>query len=406
MNTLLSRLVALVLLSLPSAAWSNPCPLDGELVRRIVACRSTVTTAQCRRVAEAIGCSVVHELPLINAIVITVPERGADGHEAKLKGQVEVESVEADRKVRWLNAAMPSPRSVLESARLADVPAAPGKPLASPSLEISRSWGVDRVKAPALWPVTEGAGVKVAVIDTGIDATHADLGASVAGGWNAVNPEKPADWKDGQGHGTHVAGTIAGRRDGLGVVGVAPGAKLYAVKVLDEDGNGSYADVIAGLDWAVRNRMQVANMSLGADEGSPALRAAVRNAAKLGLVIVAAAGNSEGGPVSFPGVYPETIAVSASDRDDRFASFSSVGPEVDLIAPGAEILSTMPGGAYESLSGTSMAAPHVAGLAALAIARGARGVNAVLGVLSRAAKPLPGLPREKQGAGLVDAGKL
>ena len=226
----------------------------------------------------------------------------------------------------------------------------------------------------------------------------------MAGGFNAVDPKK--SYKDDQGHGTHVAGTIAAARDGKGVVGVAPLASLYAVKVLDADGNGNFSDVIAGIEWAAKNKMDVANMSLGSDEGNESLRLAVVAAEKAGVVIVAAAGNSSGGPVSFPGTYPQTIAVAASDKTDKFAFFSSKGAEVDLIAPGADINSTKMDGGYEENSGTSMAAPHVAGLAALAIASGARGLAQVKRALEAASAPLKDLKPEEQGKGLPDAAKL
>ena len=147
-------------------------------------------------------------------------------------------------------------------------------------------------------------------------------------------------------------------------------AKLYAVKVLDADGNGGYSSVIAGIEWAAKKGIKVANMSLGADEGSEALKRAITAANKAGLLIVAAAGNG-GGPVGFPASYPETLAVGASDIKDGVADFSSRGPEVDFIAPGVDVKSVKMEGGWEELSGTSMAAPHVAGLAALAVARGA-----------------------------------
>jgi subtilisin family serine protease len=189
---------------------------------------------------------------------------------------------------------------------------------------------------------------------------------------------------------------------------VAPKARLYAVKVLDADGSGNLSDVIDGIVWAAKNGMQVANMSLGAPSDSDAMHRAVRFAKGSGLVIVAAAGNS-GGSVGFPGQYPEVITVSASDSDDKIASFSSRGPQVKFIAPGVDVVSDKLGGGFISYNGTSMATPHVTGLAALAVSQGWTGLSGPDGVynqLKKAAKPLPGLSADEQGAGMIDAGKL
>ncbi|HBL17644.1 MAG: hypothetical protein A2X36_14660 [Elusimicrobia bacterium GWA2_69_24] len=266
--------------------------------------------------------------------------------------------------------------------------------------EDEQPWGIQRVNAKGAWPRTEGAGVKVAVIDTGIDFNHPDLKANYAGGYNAIDSQKPP--MDDNSHGTHVAGTIAGVRDGKGVVGVAPKAKLYAVKVLDADGGGSLSSIIKGLVWTANNGMQVANMSLGAPMGTVFMRLAVKYARARGVVIMAAAGN-EGGPVGYPAAYGDTIAISASDSKDKIAEFSSRGKEVDFIAPGVDVKSSVPGGGYDRYSGTSMATPHMTGLAALAVAQGATGFDGVMASLKRASKKLPGLTANEQGNGLVDA---
>ncbi|PCI38127.1 MAG: peptidase S8, partial [Elusimicrobia bacterium] len=181
---------------------------------------------------------------------------------------------------------------------------------------------------------------------------------------------------------------------------------LYAVKVLDAQGRGSYESVIAGIQWAVENKMDVANMSLGGDETTEAMHDAVKAAAAAGLAIVAAAGNN-GGKVGYPAAYPETITIAASDSNDRGASFSSRGPEVDLVAPGVQVNSTWKGGGYRKLDGTSMACPHAAGLAVLAVAaKGVHGVNAVRKAMIAAATKISGIAGPNQGHGMVDAGKL
>ncbi len=328
-------------------------------------------------------------------------------------------SIETDRRDEWIESAqisfqttlLPSLSSVMSGLNMPKVSAFVQNPMASERAAQRReeTWGINRVHAPAAWPITEGMGVKVAVIDTGIDASHPDLSGSVDGGYSAITKtENPADYQDDNGHGTHVSGTIAGHRDGKGIVGVAPRARLYAVKVLDADGWGSLSDVIDGIVWAAMKRMDVANISLGTSVDSEALKRAVSFARGAGVVIVAAAGNSSG-TVSFPGAYEDTIAVTASDSADNLADFSSRGPEVDFIAPGLDVLSAKMGGGFISYSGTSMAAPHVAGLAALVVSQGYVGRNGPDGVfaqLKKAARPLPILSAQMQGAGMIDAGKF
>lgn len=229
--------------------------------------------------------------------------------------------------------------------------------------------GVSQVKAPPAWDSSRGKGIRVAVLDTGIDGLHPDLIANYKGGVSFVPGESPAD---GNGHGTHCAGTIGAALNGIGVVGVAPAASLYAVKVLSNSGNGNWSWLIAGISWSIANKMRVLSMSLGGGSAPGALEAMCNLAFAKGLLLVAAAGNSgappAGAPTSvlFPGRYKNVIAVSAIDSASALAPFSSRGPEVELCAPGVNILSTIPGGGYGLKSGTSMACPHVSGGAAVA----------------------------------------
>jgi subtilisin family serine protease len=233
-----------------------------------------------------------------------------------------------------------------------------------------------------------GAGsvnVDVAVIDTGIDVTHPDL--VVAGGTNCNSGKS---YNDGNGHGTHVAGTIGAKDDANGVVGVAPGARLWAVRVLNNAGSGSWSSVICGIDWVTANAgtIEVANMSLGGSGSDTScndggLHRAICNSVASGVTYAVAAGNeSDDAQNHVPAAYDEVMTVSAladfngaagagaapscrADQDDSFADFSNFGADVDLIAPGVCILSTWKGGAYNTISGTSMATPHVTGAAAL-----------------------------------------
>ncbi len=405
---------AILALLLPAAASAQFCPLSaGDTIKKIVACKPGVSTALCREHAQSVGCSVVRELPLIGAIVIEVPAVREKVALAKLKANTDVNLVETDRKLKWLRAgpvtAMPAfefpdaARDILR--RIAELkPKAPAE-LAPGAPDPEQPWGIRRVNAQSAWttPRGQGAGAVIAVIDTGVSRTHPDLIGQVIGGFNALEGAQPGAWEDDEGHGTHVAATIAGKRDKEGVVGVAPMAKIVAVKVLDAD--GGFSDVIAGIEWAASKGIKVANMSLGADEGSEALRRAVAAAAAKGMTIVAASGNS-GGPVGFPAAYDEAIAVAASDEQDNVAIFSSRGPQVDFVAPGVKVKSARLGGGYVDLDGTSMATPHVAGLAALAVLKGATNPLAVRKALESAATPLPGAGRELQGAGMIDAAKL
>jgi subtilisin family serine protease len=259
-------------------------------------------------------------------------------------------------------------------------------------------WGIDRIDAEYAWATSTGEGVNVAVVDTGIDYTHPDLAGNCAGGINIINPRK--SYKDDDktfSHGTHVAGTIAAENNAIGVVGVAPKASLYGVKVLSGSGSGFLDDIILGIEWCVDNNIQIANMSLGTTANITSLEDACRIAAYDGLIIVAAAGNEYGGPVIYPAAYSSTIAVSATTSSDDLAVFSSVGSQVNIAAPGQSIYSTRLNGEYDTLSGTSMAAPHVAGVLALELS-----VNITNTNIYATADDIGGTASQF-GAGLIDA---
>lgn len=243
-------------------------------------------------------------------------------------------------------------------------------------------WGVDRIDADLVWSNANvtGTGVKVAVVDTGVDLQHPDLAANIGAGIDIVNGDGTA--QDDNGHGTHVAGIIAAVDNSEGVIGVANTAVIMPVKVLDRNGSGYTSDVYAGVDWAVANGAQVINLSLGGPSPTTTGETSINNAVAAGVVVCAAAGNDGDGdpnnedPPSYPGAYDAAIAVASTDPDDSVSSFSTSGPWVDLAAPGRDIYSTYwhrrKGGTstYATLSGTSMATPHVAGAAALVIAGG------------------------------------
>lgn len=224
--------------------------------------------------------------------------------------------------------------------------------------------GVAQIKAPAAWDCTRGKGIKVAVLDTGIDYNHPDLKANYKFGISFVPDEStPMDYNS---HGTHCSGTIAAALNGAGVVGVAPAAYLYAVKVLSRTGSGNWSWLIAGIDWCINKKgLKLMSMSMGGAGAPSALEAMCNAAWSKGALLIAAAGNN-GGAVIEPARYASVVAVSAIDSANAIAPFSSRGPEVELCAPGVNVLSTVPGGGYGIKSGTSMACPHVTGSAALA----------------------------------------
>ena len=239
-------------------------------------------------------------------------------------------------------------------------------------------WNIEMVGANRVWDRVTGAGVKVAVLDTGIDDDHPDL--SVFGGASMVPAS--TSWDDDNGHGTHCAGIIGARHNAVGVVGVAPESRLYAVKVLNSRGTGYLSWILAGMGWAEQNGMDVVSMSLGSNVDAPdapcalAYQRAAERLEAAGCITVAAAGNNGRDPdnpwVGNPARCAGFMAVAAVDRNKRLASFSSRGPAslcrecgVEIAAPGVSINSTTRGGGYGLKSGTSMACPHVSGAAAL-----------------------------------------
>ncbi|HCE98601.1 MAG: hypothetical protein A2X34_08585 [Elusimicrobia bacterium GWC2_51_8] len=357
---------------------------------------------------ESLGGRVTKQFQIIDALVAVFPDSVKDAGIYSLKG---ITNVEEDRYIKWIEEVSmnATPFPSVENA-LSMIHAGEGwethvftdiRPATDPAGE-EIPWGVKRVNASGAWNFTEGAGIKVAVIDTGIDYTHPDLQANYAGGYNTII--STATPMDDHGHGTHVAGTIGAIRDSNGVAGVAPMARLYAVKVLDKNGSGTYSNVISGIEWAAQNKMDVINMSLGGGGAMDAMAKVITAANLAGVTIVCAAGN-DSGPVNYPAKYPESIAVSASNSTDGIAYFSSRGKEIAFIAPGVNVYSTYKDGKYATLSGTSMACPHVAGLAALAAAAGAKTPEAVRETLTKSASSLSLTPTE-EGAGMIDAAKL
>lgn len=222
-------------------------------------------------------------------------------------------------------------------------------------------WGISRIGADKVWSSGSGNGVKVAVIDTGIQIDHPDLQSNIIQGYDFVNNDSNA--MDDNGHGTHVAGIIASVQNQVGTIGASFSAKLMPVKVLNSSGYGYLSDVAKGIYYAADNGARVINLSLGSTVDSPTLRDAVYYASSKGVLVVAAAGNNSGEPCMYPGAYSYAVCVVATDSNNKLASFSNLGGE--LAAPGVSNYSTYLGSSYRYLSGTSMATPHVSGASAL-----------------------------------------
>jgi subtilisin len=365
-----------------------------------------------------------------NALTVRAPRRRLKG----LAGRADVRYVEADVEFR-----------------LVDSSPAPSLP-ADPSAQIEPSgqtlpYGVDRIDADVAHDEgVTGSGVHVAVVDTGIDSTHPDLrenlgeGKSFIPGIGTIFEERYPPWQDDIGHGTACAGIVGAVDNERGVVGVAPDVTLHAVKALTALGSGPASQIAAGVEYVARKGWDVANLSVGSRRPSALVREAIRFADERGVLLVAASGN-DGRPatppeapapdgeddtpppggssptppgtkrlpagVSYPAAFPEVVAVGATTKGDGLASFSSTGPEIALAAPGVNILSTAAFGGYVRLSGTSFAAPHVAGAAALLIgadvgADGDATSDAIRQRLVETAEDV-GLSSTEGGAGLVDA---
>jgi serine protease len=325
---------------------------------------------------------------------------------------IEIGSVSPDREDAVLDALSHEP-GVVHAERMEVFRASfvPDDPL------YNDQWHLKRVGAETAWEYGCGRGVTVAVVDTGVAcfdkgpfSRGSDLaGTRCEGGKNFVNDSDEA--YDDQGHGTHVAGTVAQTtNNGRGTAGLAFCATLMPVKVLNKFGWGTLADVAEGVRFAADHGAQIVNMSLGGPRPSRILEDAVDYARDKGVLVVAAAGNS-GRAVGYPAAYDGVLAVSATDSNDKIAWFSSRGPQVGIAAPGVGVTqqTICQGGRnkcelFGTFNGTSMASPHVAGSAALLMGLGVTDASAAKGVLTDTARQVPGAKPELFGAGIVDAG--
>lgn len=310
-----------------------------------------------------------------------------------LNNDPSVVSIEVDQKVNLL-------KSVMTSAPVATAATA------------YNQWNYTALQLHPIHVHRIGSGTLVAVIDSGVNRTGTDLNgtgqvAQVLDGCDWVtsptNVCRGTGVVDENGHGTHVAGIIAAKNDGFGITGVAPGSQILPLRVLDASGSGYLSDIAAAIDYAVSNNADVINLSLGGTANFYLIEDAVNRAVNAGVVVVAAAGNS--GPSntlpSYPAAYGSVIAVAATDSSGTVASYSNQGAYLDIAAPGSAIISTYPNG-YASLSGTSMASPHVAGIAAMMLEAGISAADIKSRLQSTADNSIPRNNTNRYGAGIVN----
>lgn len=330
----------------------------------------------------------------------------AENHSIKIKKQLPLVNAylcEVDTSLPSYQSLAKNPAiDFIEDDYILNIQVMPSEPLYIGRRAQEIPWGVKRINAPPVWKHISGDGIRVGIIDTGIDLSHPDLKENIK---DVYGPLDCKNIEDDNGHGTHVAGTIAALDNDIGVIGVSPKVSIYSAKAFDGRGRGRVSNIIESLNWCIKKKVHVINMSFGFTMRSFALERAIKEVYRHNIVMIAAAGNSGGdNKVMYPAKYSEVIATAASDINDGVASFSSGGLEVDVLAPGVDIISTYIGGKYKKLSGTSMASPHVTGACALLLSRHNLSPEQVKSVLSYTAKDL-GHPREKQGAGLINASK-
>jgi subtilisin family serine protease len=424
---------------------------SSDSLRKIVVFQDGTSAQVQQQVVARSGSQLLNLLALVNGATIALPTESAAQALAILQDNPTVMGVYEDLTV-----------SGQDGGGDNVIVITPGEP---PALE-SYPWGLKAIHVPETHVETsglKGAGVTVAILDTGIDITHPDLSKNIKGGYNALAGQDPKNYQDDNGHGTHMAGIIAARMNNLGIIGAASQAKIMAVKVLNQNGGGRLSDLLNGLGWVQANKIKVVNMSLGFSEDSPLLEQAIKRLYDAGVIMVASAGNqgvtcaqdgggddgggddgggddgggddgggddgggddgggddgggddgggdsscqSAPGGVNYPARYLWVISVAATNGAGEITAYSQSGPKVDIAAPGGSksgprILSTNKGGGYGWGSGTSQAAAHVSGAITLVLQKNPKmSFDEVLTLLQSNAADLD-VPEERQGAGLID----
>lgn len=278
-------------------------------------------------------------------------------------------------------------------------------------------WSITAFDLPKAWEHSQGEGIVIAVLDTGCQLDHEDLKDNLLEGMNFVKPNEPP--VDKLGHGTHCCGILVAENNEIGVVGVCPKAKVVPVKVLDDRGGGNLLNVSNGIRWAADNNVDIITMSLGARCKLQQVRKSIQYAESKNIPVFVAAGNvGNTKEIFYPANYPETIAIGAIDENFERAKFSNTGYELDFMAPGVDILSTIPDNWYSVYSGTSMSTPFAAGIAALLLSyvRNKKTnleintVNDLRNILRKYTIPVKNVdlnnPKFYQGFGIIDARKF
>jgi len=343
-KTIVALLVAILLISLfPTIVFAsppdNPAAIsDFSPEQILVKFKPDVSLPEAAEIHRQLGGQVKDSIAGIGVRVVTVP-----------KGQAmeKAQAYSSNARVAYAE-----PDFVAEAIGSPDDPG------------LGNQWGMVKIQAPRAWEVTTGStSINIAIVDTGVDLDHPDLAGKIV---SNINFSTSGTVDDVYGHGTHVAGIAAAMtNNGIGVAGLGYTSTIMNVKVLGDTGSGAYSGVASGIIWAADNGAEVINLSLGGSSASSTLEDAINYAWSKGVVVVAAAGNNGDTTPSYPAYYTNCVAVAATDTDDTLAYFSNYGKWVDVAAPGVSIYSTLKDNGYGYKSGTSMASPHVAGLAAL-----------------------------------------
>jgi len=334
-------------------------PLDYVAGRLLVGFEPQTPASEKALIHERFGGQVIRDIPALNVQVLRFEDEDALAMVSAYQALDQVVFAEPDY-IASIKGMPDGPALAVDALSPDGVLRTPNDPL------LSRQWHHETIESQGAWDVVSGNNVIVAVVDTGVMCTHADLQGRCVAGYDFVFNDN--DPRDDHGHGTHVSGIASAATDNaVGVAGVGWGAKIMPVKALDRTGNGGHSAIAAGITWAVDHGADVINLSLGGFFTSGTLRTAVAYAIDRNVVVVAAAGNEATSNPTYPASYPGVIGVSATTPSDQRASFSNFGVHVDVAAPGTGILSTTPDGGYQAWSGTSMACPVVAGLAALLV---------------------------------------
>ena len=238
------------------------------------------------------------------------------------------------------------------------------------SISLKYDWGIQKLNIPEAWKISQGEGIKIAILDTGVATMHPDLRDAIVEAVDFTTEHNP---NDTFGHGTHCAGIATARSSSDGMNGVAPKSKLYVGKVLNSEGSGDFEWITQGVLWAINRKVHIISMSLGSNVPYERLHNAIIQAYNAGIIVVCAAGNdgeiNNEDTIGYPARYDEVIAVGSLDENMQRSSYSSVGDELDIMAPGENICSTYPNNRYAILSGTSMATPLISGICALILSK-------------------------------------